>query len=132
MGHILNKKIIEQTIEAISGEDLSEGTKVMCDIIILYKEKTIGRIEQLHELYSKHDWKQLHFECHSLKSASGAVGAETMMDLCERIEQFSRDGHSPELAPLMSQLDPLWSALLQELDLCIKRLQTIEEADAAD
>jgi CheY-like chemotaxis protein len=58
----------------------------------LFLQDTPQKIAAMHSALASHDSDQLRRSAHALKGSGYTVGAQTLANLCERIEHFARSG----------------------------------------
>src|ERR1700730_10137736 len=74
-------------------------------IVTHFLEETDQRIAVLRRAVDTEDAKLLEDAAHALKGISGTVGANELLDLAVRLEQFGRDGHTHGAADLVTELE---------------------------
>ena len=67
--------------------------------------ETAERIVVLRTAVETGDAKLLEGAAHALKGISGTVGANEILDLAVRLEQFGRDGRTEGAADLVNELE---------------------------
>jgi HPt (histidine-containing phosphotransfer) domain-containing protein len=77
------------------------------------------RLPRMGEALGQEDAPSIREDAHLLKSASAALGAKDMSELCSRIEKAARGGHLEEIGGLLEALSAervmVERDLLQEL-----------------
>ena len=56
--------------------------------------------------YKQHDFEQVRFQCHKLKSSARAVGANSLADLCLALEMAAHNKNWSEITDLANDLKP--------------------------
>lgn len=56
--------------------------------------------------YRQHDFEQVRFQCHKLKSSARAVGANSLADLCLALEMAAHNKNWSEITGLADDLKP--------------------------
>jgi HPt (histidine-containing phosphotransfer) domain-containing protein len=74
-------------------------------LVTLFLEETAQRLVVLRTAVDTDNATLLEGEAHALKGISGTVGANELLDLAVRLEQFGRDGHTRGAADLVTELE---------------------------
>jgi len=74
-------------------------------IVDRFLEETTQRLATLHRAIDTDDVILLEQTAHALKGISGTVGANEMLDLAVRLEEFGRDGRTDGVAEVVTALE---------------------------
>ena len=74
-------------------------------IVSRFLEETVQRLATLRSAVDSGDAQLLEQSAHALRGISGTVGANEMLDLAVRLEEFGRSGHVDGAADLVSELE---------------------------
>jgi HPt (histidine-containing phosphotransfer) domain-containing protein len=74
-------------------------------IVSHFLEETSQRLAALHRAIDTADAKLLEQTAHALKGISGTVGANEMLDLAVRLEEFGRSGRTDGAAEVVTALE---------------------------
>jgi HPt (histidine-containing phosphotransfer) domain-containing protein len=74
-------------------------------IVTHFLEETVQRLATLHTAVDTGDAQLLERAAHALKGITGTVGANEMLDLAVRLEEFGRNGHTDGAADLVTELE---------------------------
>jgi signal transduction histidine kinase/CheY-like chemotaxis protein/HPt (histidine-containing phosphotransfer) domain-containing protein len=85
---LLDERALDQ-IRALQQED---GPSLLGRIIRIYLETAPRQIETLRAAVAAGDARRVRESAHALKSASAALGAQRVADLCRELELMSRQG----------------------------------------
>lgn len=75
------------------------------NVIRVFLRDTTNRLTILQRALSSGDTRQIYEESHSLKSATGSIGAQKMFLLCGEIERCADTGDSTQLSALVPSLE---------------------------
>merc|ERR1712000_389557 len=81
----------------------------------LYLSSTPCLLDKLKQSVTQNDLSAAQSEAHTLKGASGNIGAEQMMALFAAIEAAAKEQHEDEIQSLVEQLDSMYQTLEHEL-----------------
>ena len=74
-------------------------------IVDHFLAETSQRLATLHSAISAGDAKLLEQAAHALKGISGTVGANEMLDLAVRLEEYGRSGRTDDAADVVTALE---------------------------
>ena len=74
-------------------------------IIGHFLDETAQRLATLHRAVDTGDARLLEQAAHALKGISGTVGANEMLDLAVRLEEFGRSGRTAGAADVVTELE---------------------------
>jgi len=89
------------SLEAIGALDPAQGKDLASRIIDVYQENSTELIEVMSEALSRGDREKIRTTAHALKSSSGNVGADRLVEMCRSMEIAARDN---ELEGMSEQL----------------------------
>ncbi len=89
------------SLEAIGALDPAQGKNLASRIIDVYQENSAELIEVMSEALSRGDREKIRTTAHALKSSSGNVGADRLVEMCRSMEIAARDN---ELEGMSEQL----------------------------
>ncbi len=90
-------------IEELLG--LDDSGEVLADFIQMYTTQAPQRISEIARALEAGDFKRVMQVAHSLKGASGNLGAIGVADVARRIELAGQAGEADGLAPLMREIE---------------------------
>lgn len=91
--------------ERIGDEELID------EIIPVFLKDNTERMQLLAEAVRKNDSKEVNFFAHSLKGASGTIGASKISDLAKNLETAGRNQQTEQYAPLFEQIKVRFDSL---------------------
>ena len=77
---------------------------VLAEILQLFLDEVPKKIRALQEAVTAGDSEEAARLAHSLKGSSGNIGADSMMDVCRRIDDLARAGDLAAVTPLLPSL----------------------------
>jgi two-component system, sensor histidine kinase and response regulator len=77
---------------------------VLAEILHLFLDEVPKKIRALQSAVEAGDAAEAARVAHSLKGSSGNVGADSMLDVCRRIDDLARAGDLAAVAPLLPAL----------------------------
>ncbi len=87
-GEHLDPEVIASLVD-LGGEDEPD---LIVELIDLFFEDADVRILDLENAVKAHDWDQVVRVAHTLKGASGTIGALRLSEACKAVEMEARDG----------------------------------------
>ncbi len=96
---LLDDSILDELREIPTSEEIS----MMQELIDLFLEAAPQHLAQLRNSLS--DPGRLKFHAHAFKSMSMNLGARKVVELCQKLENLSRTGHTEGAASLLSELE---------------------------
>jgi HPt (histidine-containing phosphotransfer) domain-containing protein len=97
-------------MERIGDEELID------EIVPIFLKDNKERMVLLEQAVQKNDSKEVKFFAHSIKGASGAIGASAIFELGKELEYAARDEQTEKYAPLFGQIKSHFDNLLAFLD----------------
>ncbi len=97
-------------MERIGDEELID------EIVPIFLKDNKERMVLLEQAVQKNDSKEVKFFAHSIKGASGAIGAAAIFELGKELEYAARDEQTEKYAPLFAQIKSHFANLLAFLD----------------
>lgn len=76
-------------------------------------------IEQVHEGISGKDSQNTSMAAHSLKSSSANLGAQTLAEVCRRLEEMAREDRLEETLELDMEMDRIYAQVKAELNILL-------------
>jgi len=94
-------------LDASQIEDLRgvDGGGLLAKLINMYLVKTPGQIQSLRTLAAAANLAAIAGEAHTLKGASGSIGATRVANACQRIEKTALAGDASPLEALLQALE---------------------------
>ena len=77
---------------------------VLSEVLNLFLDEAPKKIRALQEAVNRGDAAEAGRVAHSLKGSSGNIGADSMMDVCRRIDDLATAGDLAAVAPLLPSL----------------------------
>jgi signal transduction histidine kinase/DNA-binding response OmpR family regulator len=97
-------------MERIGDEDLID------EILPIFLKDNVERMKLLEDAVKKNDSKEVKFFAHSIKGASGAIGASNIFELGKDLEYAARDEQTEKYAPLFEKIKLHFDNLLAFLE----------------
>ena len=91
---------------------------VLAEILQVFLEEVPKRIRALDAAAAAGDVSQVARLAHSLKGSSGNVGARSLFDVAQRIDDLAKAGDLPRVTPLVATL----TGEYHRVELAIKQL----------
>ncbi|MDP6673799.1 MAG: response regulator, partial [Gammaproteobacteria bacterium] len=107
------KAVRYRALEEIGALDPATGKDLVSRIINVYRENSVELIEVMSEALINGDREKIRTSAHALKSSSGNVGADRLVEMCRNVEIAARDN---ELEDMSSQLTAVRQEHVQVLD----------------
>ena len=109
IGRLSEKDLLPTDSKAGVPQRLTElveacGADVIVEIIDLFLEKTVEKLECLQQAAEQADAVKLKSEAHGLKGSSANVGAARMAKLCQQLEDTLKAGMSSNAAEFVAEL----------------------------
>jgi PAS domain S-box-containing protein len=93
-----------KALAAIRELDDGEGA-ILSEVVGIYLDEAPRHLQALQAAYGRSDGAELARAAHAFKSASGNVGAASVVKLCREIEQIGRSGKPADALPLLQQIE---------------------------
>jgi PAS domain S-box-containing protein len=93
-----------KALAAIRELDDGEGA-ILAEVVGIYLDEAPRHLQALQAAYGRSDGAELARAAHAFKSASGNVGAASVVKLCREIEQIGRSGKPADALPLLQQIE---------------------------
>ena len=84
--------------------DDGEGA-ILAEVIAIFFDETPRHLEGLRNAFSAKDARELARVAHAFKSASGNVGATSVVKLCKELERVGRSGELADVPPLLREIE---------------------------
>ena len=89
------------------------GDEALIDEIVpVFLKDNIERMQLLTEAVKKTDTREVKFFAHSIKGASGIVGAAKISELAKQLENAAREEQTDKYVPLYEQIKTHFDSLL--------------------
>jgi HPt (histidine-containing phosphotransfer) domain-containing protein len=89
--------------------------ELLRDVISLFKEDTLSRLQYLREAASDCDSAGIRRQAHALKGSATQLGADAMATMCQQLESRILQGESLDVPLAVSELrtefDRIWPAM---------------------
>jgi HPt (histidine-containing phosphotransfer) domain-containing protein len=82
------------------------------EIVSDFVENLPNTLNKLKTIYHNEDWQTLHTEIHTLKGTGGNFGFDEITQICREIETNIDNQDYQAIAPLLDNLDALYSRIL--------------------
>lgn len=106
----------QSTIDFAKALALLDGdTELLDEICEVYLENAPSQLGIIEEALSSGDMKTVQREAHSMKSASGSIGAHKMQALCYDMEKAGAQADLAQASAILSQLRPEFDRVLKAL-----------------
>jgi HPt (histidine-containing phosphotransfer) domain-containing protein len=102
-----------RALESIADLDPEQSKELASRVIDVYRENSAELIEAISEALNQGDRETIRLTAHALKSSSGNVGAERLVELCRNIELAAREN---ELEGVPEQIMAVKHEYIQVLD----------------
>jgi len=101
---------LERIREATMGDE-----EFMAELIEVFLDDSPGQLDLLRRAVAERDAAAAASSAHRLKGSSGQVGAESLSELCKKLEQESRASNGQDLEALMAKVDQEFQRVRDEL-----------------
>jgi two-component system sensor histidine kinase/response regulator len=91
------------------------GSDLIVKMVELFSEHAPKRLQAASEGLEKGDCNAIERAVHSLKSSAANLGATSLQNLASQIEALALQNDIAAIAPLISELQTLFDAVLNEL-----------------
>jgi CheY-like chemotaxis protein/HPt (histidine-containing phosphotransfer) domain-containing protein len=112
-----HETLSESVLETISALDPESGKELADRVISLYQTSSAELIDSLAEALDANDRNTMRTGAHALKSSSGNVGAERLVEMCREMETAARENG-------MQGMPDRFSAIRREHENVLKKLDT--------
>ncbi len=85
--------------------DLDETRAVLADFVGMFTTQAPARIAEMRDALGRGDLDRVASVAHSLKGASGNLGAKWVAETARRLEHAGRAGNSAEMAGDLAELE---------------------------
>jgi CheY-like chemotaxis protein len=109
------KTVSSEVLDGIRALDPNNSNETLETVLNLYLESTQGLLSQIEQAIEEEDCGNLWKSAHSLKSASGNVGAEELSRLCRELEAMGRAKAPAEASAMYSQIKIEYQAVKESL-----------------
>jgi len=93
-----NDAIRQNALEAIVELDPEDGKELASRVINVYRENSAELIDVIAEALSQGDVEKIHSTAHALKSSSGNVGADRLVEMCRSMETAARKNELKDIS----------------------------------
>jgi two-component system, sensor histidine kinase and response regulator len=93
-----------KALAAIRELDDGEGA-ILAEVVGIFFDEAPRHLQALQAAHRSLDGAELARAAHAFKSASGNVGAASVVRLCREIEQIGRSGKTADALPLLQQIE---------------------------
>jgi two-component system, sensor histidine kinase and response regulator len=93
-----------KALASIRELDDGEGV-ILAEVIGIFFDETPRHLDGLRNAVSSRDAGELARVAHAFKSASGNVGATSVVKLCRELERVGRSGELADAAPLLREIE---------------------------
>lgn len=80
-----------------------DGVSVLKKLILIYLKSAPAFLSQIENAIQTNDNHLLRRAAHTLKSSTANVGAKTLADICQKLEDFGDNNQVDEAAKLLAQ-----------------------------
>jgi PAS domain S-box-containing protein len=105
---------------------LDDSGAVLADFIQMYTTQAPQRIAEITRALEEGDLKRLSQVAHSLKGASGNLGAGAVAEVARRIEAAGQGGHAEVIAPMLDEIRLRYA----EAEVALKALPAVPASSA--
>lgn len=102
------RRDLEQAINRLSADLDAE---LVHEVVVLFLEDTRVRIDEIRKLSSTAERIQLRNAAHRVKGSCGSLGATTLMNACERLENLAQMGSREEVEAAIDQVARLFDEI---------------------
>lgn len=81
----------------------ANGVNVLKKLIAIYLKSAPGFLSQIENAIQAKDNHSLRRAAHTLKSSTVNIGAETLADICQKLEDFGDNNQVDEAAKLLAK-----------------------------
>lgn len=104
-------------------EDVADGdTEFMFDLITQYLQDAVLLVDEFALALAKQDGEALERAAHTLKSASANVGAMTLSNLCDQLQQVGRSAELAAAETAVPAAEAEFTRVRDELELRLTKL----------
>jgi two-component system sensor histidine kinase/response regulator len=107
----INRQYLQQLLDI----DPDAGQQLMLEIARIYLDTSEEGMQQIEHAVLAEDNVALSRASHTLKSSSANVGAQTLSELCRRLEMLGRESKVNEAMPLLEELRQAYRQATLEL-----------------
>ncbi|MCC7342683.1 MAG: response regulator [Bryobacterales bacterium] len=103
------RRDLEQAINRLSADLDAE---LVHEVVALFLEDTRVRIDEIRKLSTTVERSQLRNAAHRIKGSCGSLGAVTLMNACERLENLAQNGSREEVEVTIDQVAELFDGIV--------------------
>lgn len=103
------RRDLEQAINRLSADLDAE---LVHEVVALFLEDTRVRIDEIRKLSTTVERSQLRNAAHRIKGSCGSLGAVTLMNACERLENLAQNGSREEVEATIDQVAELFDGIV--------------------
>ena len=116
-------EVIDRTaLEAIRGLQSDAAPRLLAQVVQIYFESAPALIEQLRAGMSASNYAAIRAAAHTLKSSSANLGANTLADLCRRVELAARAGSIGPEVPGVPAIEHEYGAVRRALEQALESM----------
>ena len=94
-----------EVLARLRGLESDEGGDLLTELVDLFVTGAPKAVRRMRGQAGREQAEAMEREAHTLKGNASLLGAVTVADLCQRIEDHARDGLLSELQPLLGRLE---------------------------
>ncbi len=107
--------IRRDALEAIGALDPNHGKELAGRVIDVYMESSAELIETISDALSRGDREKIRTSAHALKSSSGNVGADRLVEICREMEIAARDDELHDMPERLTAVQHEYTQVLNAL-----------------
>ncbi len=112
-------------------KELTVGNDLLLEVLFQeYSQSTPEVIKNMHTLADNNDFNSLSDVAHSLKSASGSLGAKKVQVLCQSIENVKNGVQDTDLKSLLTELEREFHLSLKDIQNEIQNIKSLDKKAA--
>ncbi len=104
--------IIDETLYAVFQETMGDMTSELVEVFLQDGAETL---QEMQAVYAQNNAQALYQLAHSLKSSSAQIGALSLSELCQQLEDRGRSGDLEEVSELLAQVAAVYEQVYEEL-----------------
>ncbi len=97
--------IYPNTLKAICGEDKA----LLEELLTLFQEQAPLQLQTLARALETHAYDAIKIAAHTLKGSASYVGAQAMVELCQKLEQAALSHEAQDCKYLLTELENSFS-----------------------
>jgi CheY-like chemotaxis protein len=104
--------VIDETLYAVFQETMGDMTTELVEVFLQDGAETL---QEMQVVYARNDSYALYQLAHSLKSSSAQIGAMSLSELCQQLEDLGRSGELAEVHDLLAQIEGVYKQVYAKL-----------------